>query len=157
MYIDNPGPFATALFHMIEQGQTFKNSFFKGDDDVTLQEAHSFNTGIFKIVDFTVFRVMKLVVKLVHFITLFALAFVTDFFKFIDQDLGVGLGMFIYDVIGNVLNLIVSLVSMIIMRADVRNLIPRTNYFDGKFRIHDLDNLDTHDDEFVARWFYAKK
>ena len=99
----NPGQpcvFVATLMEMIQKGQTLKNSLFNGDDDVKLNDMHQFNTGIFKIVDFVVFRVMKLLVKLVHFVTLFVYAFVTDFFLFIDQDLGVGLGMFLYDIIG---------------------------------------------------------
>ena len=117
---------------------------------------HHFNTGIFKIVDFILFRVMKLAVKLVHFVTLFIYSFVNDFFMFVDQDLGVGLGMFIWDIIAPVLNLVVSIISMVIMRADVRNLIPVNNYFDGAFRMTDLKNLEVKDD-LVARWIYDKK
>ena len=95
-----PSVAVTALMEMIQEGQTLKNSLFNGDDDVKLDNMHEFNTGIFKIVDFIVFRVMKLLVKVVHYVTLFIYAFVTDFFLFIDQDLGVGLGMFLYDIIG---------------------------------------------------------
>ena len=117
---------------------------------------HHFNTGIFKIVDFVIFRVMKLVVKIVHFVTLFLYAFVTDFFKFIDQDLGTGLGIFIYDVIGSVLNMVVSILSMLFARADVRNLIPRSNYWDGSFRLTDPADIDLKTDEFFAKEYYAE-
>ena len=116
---------------------------------------HHFNTGIFKVVDFILFRVMKHLLKIVHFITLFIYGFVKDFFMFVDQDLGVGLGMFIWDAIAPVLNLVVSIVSMGFMRADVRNLIPVNNYFDGAFRMTDLKNLDVKD-EVVAQWIYEK-
>ena len=141
---------------MIEKGQALKNSFIKGDDEVKLADMHHFNTGIFKIVDFVIFRVMKLVVKVVHFVTLFVYAFVTDFFKFIDQDLGTGLGLFIYDVIGSVLNLVVSVLSMLFARADVRNLIPRSNYWDGQFRMRDPADIDLKTDEFFAKEYYAE-
>ena len=141
---------------MIENGQALKNSFIKGDDEVKLADMHHFNTGIFKIVDFVIFRVMKLVVKVVHFVTLFVYAFVTDFFKFIDQDLGTGLGLFIYDVIGSVLNLVVSVLSMLFARADVRNLIPRSNYWDGQFRMRDPADIDLKTDEFFAKEYYAE-
>ena len=99
---------------------------------------------------------MKQLVKIIHFITLFIYSFVNDFFMFVDQDLGVGLGMLIWDVIAPVLNLVVSIVSMAFMRADVRNLIPVNNYFDGAFRMTDLKNLDIKD-EMVAKWIYDKK
>ena len=123
---------------------------------------HHFNTGIFKVLDFVVYRVMKLLVKIVHFITLFALAFIQDFFMFVDKDLGTGLGLFIYDVVGQVLNLVFSIVSMVFARADVRNVIPRSNYFDGTFRMTDESDIDFKTDEMVAQWFpqapkWAKK
>ena len=147
-----PHPLATKFMEMIQEGQTLKNSFFNGSDDVKLADMHHFNTGIFKILDFVVYRVMKVAVKIVHFVTLFALAFVQDTFMFIDKDLGTGLGLFIYDVVGQVLNLVFSIVSMIFARADVRNVIPRSNYFDGAFRMADESNIEFKD-ELVAQWF----
>ena len=100
---------------------------------------------------------MKHVVKVVHFVTLFIFAFVTDFFKFVDNDLGIGLGLFINDTVFQVINLVISILSMVLMRADVENVIPRSNYFDGFSRITDLNDLDMKTDELVAQWYYGDK
>ena len=138
---------------MAQQGKIIEDA----SDDAKIAGLHHFNHGIFKTIDFVVFRVLKHVVKVVHFVCLFVFAFVTDFFKFVDTDLGIGLGLFINDTVFQVINLVVSILSMVIMRADIENLIPRSNYFDGVSRITDLKDIDMKTDELVTQWYYGNK
>ena len=119
--------------NLLDFAHEFKSSLKPNNNDhiaTDLGAAHLLTAGGFHLIDTTIYGLLKLLLRIVQFSLLFLQDFTNELLNFL-MNLSIELGLFLYDILVAVLNLVLSVSSSWLAHISISQLIPRTNYWNG--------------------------